>query len=390
MPTATYVDRTELGLADKLKKELFAGHQIICVTGPTKSGKSVLCRAVIGSEGSITIHGGQVADEGEFWKQAAEKLELSDCVSVSTSADGSVGLKVGPLSGDVSGKKNSTKSYSTNSKGYVLTYCRLNGITIIIDDFHYLGQTVQRKLVQAFKAEIFDGLNVVLIAVPHRVFDAVTVQKEMEGRFVNIEIPRWDNGNLLKIAELGFPALNARLESKVEKLLAKEAYGSPLLMQRFCLNICQEVDLLESEKTPVEITIPKQALQEIFKNVAEQFGAPTYKKLAEGPQARSDRIPRRLREGSSAVDIYEAILRAVALTGPSEEISYNDIRDKLRVLLRDEFVPQKHEVSNALRNMTLIAKEKISGEPVLEWMDDTLYITDPSLMFYMRWAASSL
>jgi len=35
--------------------------------------------------------------------------------------------------------------------------------------------------------------------------------------------------------------------------------------------------------------------------------------------------------------------------------------------------------------MSGIATDEIEGEPVVEWVDDHLYITDPFLMFYMRW-----
>jgi len=31
-------------------------------------------------------------------------------------------------------------------------------------------------------------------------------------------------------------------------------------------------------------------------------------------------------------------------------------------------------------------RDDIQGEPVLEWSDDFLYLTDPFLTFYMRWS----
>ena len=36
--------------------------------------------------------------------------------------------------------------------------------------------------------------------------------------------------------------------------------------------------------------------------------------------------------------------------------------------------------------MSRIAKNEIKGEPVLEWSNDFLYLTDPFLMLYMRWS----
>jgi hypothetical protein len=89
------------------------------------------------------------------------------------------------------------------------------------------------------------------------------------------------------------------------------------------------------------------------------------------------------------LDIYQSVLRAVANTGPKEKIHYNEIREQLGKLLTAGDMPQKHEVSSALGHMSGIAKDEIEGEPVLEWADDFLYLTDPFLMFYMRWVQRS-
>lgn len=53
-------------------------------------------------------------------------------------------------------------------------------------------------------------------------------------------------------------------------------------------------------------------------------------------------------------------------------------------------MPAKHEITSALVNMTKIAREKIEGEPPVEWIgsDDVLVITDPFLLSYMKWAES--
>ena len=48
-------------------------------------------------------------------------------------------------------------------------------------------------------------------------------------------------------------------------------------------------------------------------------------------------------------------------------------------------VPQ-YKISSALGHMSGIARDEIGGEPVLEWSDDFLYLTDPFQMFYMRWS----
>jgi predicted ATP-dependent Lon-type protease len=93
MPTDTYVHRRHLGLEDRLRSELFSGYQIVCVTGPTKSGKSVLCKAILADKKSIWLHGGQISDETEFWQQAASKLQVVNETATSIEIKGVGGLK---------------------------------------------------------------------------------------------------------------------------------------------------------------------------------------------------------------------------------------------------------------------------------------------------------
>ena len=171
----------------------------------------------------------------------------------------------------------------------------------------------------------------------------------------------------------------------VTNTFAQEANGSPLLMQRFCARLCDHYDVEEKLTIGRSFEPMDKALVSIFESVAKQFGFPTFEKLAKGPQSRSKRMDRRMARGDGTLDIYEAVLAAVANTGPKSKIHYNEIRDQLRSILQESDLPQKHEVSSALGHMSGIAKDEIDGEPVVEWTDDNLYITDPFLMFYMRW-----
>ena len=52
-----------------------------------------------------------------------------------------------------------------------------------------------------------------------------------------------------------------------------------------------------------------------------------------------------------ATDIYHAILLAIAVTGPKEQLSYDEIRSSLNRVLADK-IPQKIEVSNALNHLS--------------------------------------
>ncbi len=355
MPKITYVDRASLNLERELRREIDEGYKVICVTGPTKSGKTVLTRHILGSDASATVNGGQVKSSEEFWTLLLQELELPDETTIKSSSEASVGVRW-LLSAQVKASEGDFLKFTNKNKSTILDYMRENGLALIVDDFHYMPNDIQKEVVRSLKSEVFDGLIAVLIAVPHRAFDAIGVEREMEGRFANVEIPSWKLDELKEIADQGFPALRMVVAEECIDEFARESNGSPLLMQRFCGRLCAHYEIAELLGSQRDFNPSDDARMGIYSVVAKQFGFPTFEKLSKGPQSRSRRIDRSVVGGGDPLDIYKATLRAVALTGPKEKIHYNEIRDKLKDILQEQDVPQKHEVSAALGHMSGIRK----------------------------------
>jgi hypothetical protein len=388
MPTVTYVNRSALSLEKNLKQEIREGYKVICVTGPTKSGKTVLTRHVLGTDKSALVNGGQVESSEEFWTLLLQDLRLPDSETENGASEASVGFRY-LVSAQAKASEGTTQTFNNNNKRTILEYMRENDLSLVVDDFHYMPQRVQREIVRSLKSEVFEGLTAILIAVPHRAFDAIGVEREMEGRFAHVEIPSWEADELVNIPAQGFPELNMVVSESCISKFVEESNGSPLLTQRFCNRLCGLYEIDETCPEVREYNPTTANLKEIFENVAKQFGFPTFEKLSKGPQSRSKRMDRKKIDGTGTVDIYQSVLIAVANSGPKEKLHYNEIRDELRKILVETDIPQKHEVSSALGHMSGIAKDDIEGEPVLEWADDFLYLTDPFLMFYMRWSQRS-
>ncbi len=207
MPDITYVDRQHLSLEASLRNELREGYKIVAITGPTKSGKTVLCKKVISAQTSIWIDGGQITDSNQFWSTIIGELKLPSETTENTNSGHNASFKAifgfqAQISSGMSLK------FEGQSKKSILSAMRALGYTLIVDDFHYLSDTVQIDVVRSLKSEIFLGLSVVFIAVPHRVFDAITAEPEMEGRYAHISIPAWNLDDLMQIPKVGFPRLN--------------------------------------------------------------------------------------------------------------------------------------------------------------------------------------
>ncbi|MEL6959267.1 MAG: TniB family NTP-binding protein [Pseudomonadota bacterium] len=384
MPSVTYVNRSSANLEKKLKTEIREGYKVICVTGPTKSGKTVLTRHVLGREKSALVNGGQVENSSEFWSLLLQDLRLPESETETNSDETSAGFRY-ILTAQATASAGKSQVFNNKNKNTILTFMREQNLALVVDDFHYLPMEVQREIVRSLKSEVFEGLVAILIAVPHRAFDAIGVEREMEGRFAHVEIPTWEIEELAAIPVQGFPKLQMRVDQGCLEVFSDEANGSPLLMQRFCNRLCNHYDIEETLTEFRNFHPSDDVRSSIFEDVAKQFGFPTFEKLSKGPQSRGKRLERQMSSSDESLDIYQSVLRAVSNTGPKEKLHYNEIRDELRKLLIESAIPQKHEVSAALGHMSGIAKDSIQGEPVLEWSDDFLYLTDPFLMFYMRW-----
>lgn len=399
-PSITYVDREHLGLERNLKKALAQGNLIVSLTGATKSGKTVLCRNVLEAFEYIWIDGGQVKAEADLWSKVSTELNQpaeskhSERADAGSNIVGSVGVDAAPMGAGpkfqltVGGSRlkvrTSERVFRPDTMHAALEALLSESIFLVIDDFHHIPEQARADIVKSIKGAVFRGLKVVLLSTPHRAFDAVKAEIEITGRFKHVPVPDWGVDDLRLIATTGFEALHVKCPKNIVEDFARESQGSPLLMQQFCWSICYDNSIQKASIK--EISIPSSFnTKPIYEEVARDAGLPTYEKLSKGPQTRTPRIARPLKNGKE-VDIYQAILYSVAATGPMEKISYNEIRNSLNNILSDK-IPQKLEISNALKHLAAEDERENKGQRAVDWDEDALelVITDPFFRFYLRW-----
>lgn len=398
-PEFTYVPRNALGLETRLAESATELHKLVSVTGATKSGKTVLVGRVFPRGEAIWVDGGSVREEDDVWAivlaeadgftdaAVTEGSTESTSSSISGSLEGNALVAKGNVgtstSSDSGSSSATTHSRSIPSRAAAVAALRKKGRALVIDDFHYLDRDLQGQLVRALKPLVFDGLPCAVIAIPHRRYDAVKVEREITGRLEAINVPAWDEQELREIAVAGFPLLNVTVSPSVVARLAREAYGSPHLMQEFCRALAFMHDVKETSPSPLTIDDVPDSL---FVQVAEGTGKTVFDRLARGPRQRSDRIQRPMKDGFSA-DIYEVVLKALGRIGPGlATIEYETLRAAIRDLLSDK-VPQANEVTRVLEKMAEIATSDEASTPVIDWEkeDQVLHITDPFFAFYLKW-----
>jgi hypothetical protein len=403
LPKYTYVPRAERRLEEKLRQAKENLCKIATVTGATKSGKTVLVKKVFGDAPKVWLDGGHIHTEKDFWEIAGSQLQAAldteasveeeTSTEVGAQVAGEANVIVAKGSSKVTGKAGRTttvgrkKELISSTPWKVARVLEASRTPVVIDDFHYIPRELQGTITRVLKPLVFDGLPVVYLAIPHRRYNAVKVEREMNGRIELIEVPTWNEAELTKIAQLGFPILKIDPHFDTSSKLAREAHGSPHLMQEFCRNICYQSDIREVAEPPREIN-PDFDYTKIFRGVARDLGKNIYEKLARGPRTRTDRLARQLWNGKTA-DIYKVVLLALAHLKPDvSTIEYETLRSGIRAVLDDE-LPQAHEVSRVLEQMAKVSSMDESSIPVIDYEKDErrLHITDPFFAFFLRWGA---
>ena len=402
LPDHTYVAREEFRLEDRLRTATDNLCKLVTITGPTKSGKSVLTQRVFPRHDAVWLDGGAIGNEEQIWSSIVSQLggftrlgsESREATRASITAEARAQMKlpfIAQASGGVSPTFGTERTSGTSQgrddapKNVAISLLRDSRKPLVIDDFHYLSREQQGNVIRALKALIFAGSPVIVIAIPHRRYDAIRVEKEMTGRVEQIEIPVWKPDELETIPSLGFELLNILMPTEAIHRFADESLGSPHLMQDFCRNFCERESIEETFTTTFTVA-DNVDLKSLFMQVAQTTSKIVFDRLARGPRQRKDRLQRRFVDGTNG-DIYAAVLRAIALAEPGmTSIDYEVIRAKLRELLADE-PPNMQQVSRVIEKMAEISATDEASTPVLDWDREQrrLHITDPFFAFFLKW-----
>lgn len=77
-PTVTYNPRRGRNLEDRVQQTKKNICKLMIITGPTKTGKTVLVEKVFGREKPVWIEGGSICDNEEyFWENVIAQLQIA-------------------------------------------------------------------------------------------------------------------------------------------------------------------------------------------------------------------------------------------------------------------------------------------------------------------------
>lgn len=349
LPTVTYVEREDV--ERKLRSAFRTQGMIASVSGPTKTGKTVLVERVATPDLQVSVSGARIKDAQSLWDLVGERLGLS-------------GFGEGELVDTLIDEER----------------------VLVIDDFHYVDRPVQAEIARHLKDPAGRGLSVAVIAIPHRADDAIRGNPDLRGRVTEIDLDYWDEPTLARIADQGFPYLNIELSPEDRTRLATDCLGAPQLMQLSCLELCRYFRVDGHQADRLTLTLDEEAYAQITRTVAASTNSQSvFGVLKQGPAGRQ-RTQHVLRDGTS-VDVYELILRALASDPPTLSFPMRVLRQRLAAVLKPSSPgPQGGSLGQAIRQMHKLLRDRMPTDRVLEWDEErqTLDLTDPYFAYYLR------
>lgn len=400
-PKVTYVDRSEHKLEQRLRDYYSTPNLVISVSGPSKSGKTVLIKKVISEELLIPIAGAGISSANNLWERALDWMGAPTSISTAKSKDHNISGNVEsggkakiPLVAEGSLSASGGVSYSwgnqtieTTSRdplNQVIREIADSEFVVFIDDFHYIKPEFREEIGRQIKAAAENGVKVITASVPHRADDVVRSNPELRGRVAAIDMQYWTQDELRKISEKGFDALNVKIPHSIESNLAMEAFGSPQLMQAMCLNLCFEMKISEKSFLKRDINISDENSNDILLRTASFTDfAKMLTALHTGPRIRG--TERKLHDflDETGGDVYRAILLAIKDNPAELSFSYDNIINRVRAICLGD-VPAGSSITSALEQMNIIGEQVQPGTSPISWDSDEFVIADPYFLFFLR------
>lgn len=386
-PEETYIERkSESGFTYEklLQIALETKGSLISVTGPSKTGKTMLCEKLIPYENRVLMTGKEFSEGIDFWSAIAKKIGMSMYGEYEENKE---------VSNDVNTKGSTVKKIFTTHKDDIMNYFIDNNKVLILDDFHYASQANQESAAYYLKDVIRFGFKAIIVSLPHRSDTTIRLNPDLSGRVDCIELEPWDKDDLRKISRIGFNKLNIEIPINIEDEILTESLSSPSLMQRICLFTTKSA--INRGATTISVDDYQEGLK--LANLSRGLKtAVNY--LKEGPSSRGQKRKLFNIYNETEGDLYEILLHIIAENPPNTCLTLDEIHRRAEkivsgVVFEPAISKSKEAKLNktALKRALMSTQENLNKRPefqhLMEWKDNCLHILDPEFIFYLRWSS---
>ena len=404
-PEHTYVERDHGSYEKNLEFKLRGPSSIISLSGPSKSGKSMLINNVADriNHKLIKIYGSGIHSPEDIWESALDQIGAPDNTEITKSTEkeikkeGKAGGKIPFASMSAGANKRDLETTqetildSRRGIKQVAEVINVDETILYIDDAHYIDKEAHEEISESIKEAYERGLTICLSYISHRSDDLTRQNPDLSGRVESYSLDFWEEDDLQQIGKEGFEILNFTPSDLVLKNLARESVGSPHLMQKLCLGLCKELEIYNKSggMEPLNAKIPdiETVLRKIATNDKEDYS--TVLELLNGAASSGRNSKKKFNFGlGDEGDIYEAILRSFAKSPPKLSTNLSEIIDRINRVCEDSGPGHKNIENTIMRMDELISDRVPNNEYCYDWDEDLnrLEIPEPNLLFCIRWS----
>jgi hypothetical protein len=394
----TYVHREKGRYEAELKQGILENGILCLITGSSKTGKTTLYQKVLSEldKEPIRVRCSASLKADDFWSYPLENLDFSRLKTIeeggtlTTSGAGSVSGTLGwgwlaSLKGTVGVSVSDAKAekevkdaiLAKPSPTHLVPLLKKSNAVLVVEDFHYLTEDVQREVFQQWKIFTDNEVSVIVVGTTHHGVDLATANSDLIGRITHVDLGRWLGTDLETIATKGLKLLNVANKSLVVNLISEESAGLPILTQQICAQLFIDKGLTEWDpESSISFTEndAKKAMHKIAKSRYANF-EPWYAQLVQGPRKKARKY-----------DTYKIILALFAQDPPTFNFTRHDIDVRLKAVgLTPSELPPAASINSTLSSLKNFQVKR--NFELLEWSkkDNTVYILEPSFLFYLRW-----
>lgn len=399
-PRVTYVSRNDGEYERLLTEYLDVAGKLCLITGPSKTGKSTLYQKVLADIDKLPLIvrcDDQMTTE-DVWRKGLEDVNFDRITSKTAAEDTQVtgsakaGGKIGwgwlanligevslGISERVSESIAREKIISKPSPKHLIPVLKYLPYVLVIEDFHYLKDEVKKSLFQQWKTFVDEEVSVIVLGTTHHAVDLAYSNKDLVGRIAHIEVGTWLTSDIEKIITSGFSYLNVPIKKSLVRFIATECVGLPIITQSCCLRMFfdKKIPEIDIEKGGAKPAFTKEDISKALYNVAHTDYS-VFKDIY-------DVIIRGFRKGGQKYNSYELLLLAFTLDPITFKLQRHEIDERLAQLSIKFRTPPPTSINSTLGVLSKL-QHKFDFE-LLEWSQKlkTLYILEPSFLFYLRW-----
>lgn len=407
-PEYTYVERSqgsmdELTNEEELTLQVNKQSYVATISGPSKSGKTVLVEKVVQDNKEIVdkfvkVNGKQIRSGDKLWSEVANALSAPiETTSTETEKDeegidGSISASIGLVDGSVGG---STRDSSSDRTTQTLSHSGLNRVLrmvddrqvlIYIDDSHYIPQSEHRSIAENIKMAFEHGLNFCLAYIPYRSNDLTKANNDLIARSQHLTLNQWKKKDLEKIADMGFSELNIRPPEYVKKHFAREAIKSPYIMQSLCYRFCMENKVKRKNSELTDIDIGEDELKRILRREANKLDYSTAYDIISGAASGRSQKSFTFVDDSDG-DRYIALLRGITANPPKSSFELDELKKRIRQQCKGES-PQSGNITQDIVRVHEWINDSDEENFIFDYLEDRkrVEMVDSNLIFYLRWS----